>query len=183
MSEPASLANFLSRKLAVRSCTDKPGRGVFAAETVEAGELVAVWGGRIVARAEAEALPPEWRRYVVQVEEAQFLAPLEPLDAAELINHCCQPTCGLSGQIALVALRRLRPGEEITFDYATSDGSSYDEFECACGTASCRGKITGRDWLLPDLQRRYRGWFSPYLTRRIATLTVTGTDAREEGSA
>ena len=164
---PGHLANFLSPKLVVRSCADKPGRGVFAAEPVAAGELVAVWGGRIVDRAAAEALAPDVRRYVVQVEEAQFLAPLEPLDAAEYINHCCQPTCGLSGQIALVALRDIAVGEEITFDYAATDSSDFLAFSCACTKSPCRRRVSADDWRRKDVQATNRGHFSPYLQRRI----------------
>jgi hypothetical protein len=173
MSDLPSTANYLSPKLVVRECTDKPGRGVFAAAPVEAGEVVAVWGGRIVARAAAEALPPALRRYVVQVEEAQFLAPLEPIDAAELINHCCQPTCGLVGQITLVALRRIQPGEEITFDYATTDSADFLGFPCRCAKAPCRGRVAADDWQRPDVQAANRGHFSPYLQRRIEAAGAT----------
>ena len=167
MSDPSSHANYLSPKLAVRDCVDKPGRGVYAVEAVRAGELVAVWGGRIVPLAEAEALPPEIRRYVVQVEESQFLAPLEPLDAAELINHCCQPNCGLSGQIALVARRPIRPGEEITFDYGTTDSSEFLSFTVSCTKSPCRHRLRPDDWQRSDVQDVNRGHFSPYLQRRI----------------
>lgn len=167
MSGLSSHNNYLSPKLTVRDCTDKPGRGVFAVEPVQKGELVAVWGGRIVTQAEAESIPPEIRRYVVQVEEAQFLAPLEPLDAAELVNHCCQPNCGLSGQIALVALRPIRAGEEITFDYAATDSSEFLCFSVACVKSPCRGRVRADDWQRPDVQDMNRGHFSPYLQRRI----------------
>ncbi len=167
MSEPASFANFLSPKVAVRACTDKAGRGVYAVNGIEAGEVVAVWGGRIVGRAQAEAITPDLRRYIVQVEDEQFLAPLEPIDAAELINHCCQPSCGLSGQITLVALRRIQPGEEITFDYATTDSSAFLEFPVSCSKAPCRQKVCCDDWRRADVQAANRGHFSPYLQRRI----------------
>ncbi len=163
----SSHANYLSPKLTVRDCADKPGRGVFALEPVRQGELVAVWGGRIVTQAVAEALPPEIRRYVVQVEDAQFLAPVEPIDAAELINHCCQPNCGLSGQIALVALRPIAPGEEITFDYGTTDSSEFLSFPVACGKSPCRKRLRPDDWQRADVQSVNRGHFSPYLQRRI----------------
>lgn len=163
----SSHANYLSPKLTVRDCADKPGRGVFALEPVRQGELVAVWGGRIVTQAVAEALPPEIRRYVVQVEDAQFLAPVEPIDAAELINHCCQPNCGLSGQIALVALRPIAPGEEITFDYGTTDSSDFLSFPVACGKSPCRKRLRPDDWQRADVQSVNRGHFSPYLQRRI----------------
>lgn len=177
MSEPAHHANYLSPKLVARNCTDKPGRGVFAETTVEAGEVVAVWGGRIVPRAAAEAIPLELRRYIVQVEDAQFLAPLTPVDAAELINHCCHPNCGLVGQITLVALRRILPGEEITFDYATTDSSEFLGFACKCTKSPCRGAVAPDDWRRADVQAANRGHFSPYLQRRIDASVNAGSEA------
>jgi hypothetical protein len=80
--------------------------------------------------------------------------------------------------VILIAARDIEAGEELSYDYATSDGSDYDEFECVCGSESCRGKITGHDWMLPELQLRYRGSFSPYLARRIAALVNVGAERR-----
>ena len=45
---------------------------------------------------------------------------------------------------------------------------SDEVMQCRCGTASCRGIISGRDWQRPELQRRYGEYFSAYLLRRIA---------------
>ena len=59
-----------------------------------------------------------------------------------------------------------------------SGGSDCEELECLCGAASCRGKITGGDWMVPDLQLRYRGYFSPYLSNRIASLARVGSGRR-----
>lgn len=67
-------------------------------------------------------------------------------------------------------MRPIGPGEEVTIDYAMCDGSPYDEFACACGSARCRGRVTGNDWRDPALWERYAGHFSPYLQRRIAAL-------------
>ena len=50
------------------------------------------------------------------------------------------------------------------------DADSYDEFDCACLADDCRGKVTGYDWMIPEVQQRYRGHFSTYLERRIAGL-------------
>ena len=91
---------------------------------------------------------------------------LEP-DVLRYVNHSCEPNCGLVGANLLVAMRDIEPGEELTFDYAMSDDDDYDEFVCACGEATCRGLITGADWRRPELQVKYRGWFSNYIARRI----------------
>jgi hypothetical protein len=93
-----------------------------------------------------------------------------PDEPPDYINHACDPNSGLDGQITIVAMQTINPGEEVTIDYAMCDGSPYDEFDCACGSTRCRGRVTGNDWRDPLLWMRYVGHFSPYLQRRITTL-------------
>jgi hypothetical protein len=66
-----------------------------------------------------------------------------------------------------VALREITVGEEVTFDYATCMTASFGDFDCLCGAANCRGRITGEDWKLPELQTRLRGYFQPYIEAKI----------------
>jgi hypothetical protein len=112
-------------------------------------------------------MPATVRRYSLQVEENQYLVSLSDCEPPDYVNHSCDPNAGLSGQITLVAMRDIQPGEEITYDYAMSDGSPYDEFNCSCGSPHCRGHVSGEDWRRTDLWLRYAGYFSPYLQRRI----------------
>jgi hypothetical protein len=81
-------------------------------------------------------------------------------------NHSCEPNIGVQGQIVFVAMRDIAAGEELTHDWATTDDDEY-EMACNCGTPSCRGVVTGQDWRRPELQARYRGYFSWYLQRKI----------------
>lgn len=148
------------------------GRGLYATAPIAAGETVVVFGGAVVRRAQLDATPGA---QAIQIDDDLFLMSrareLGGADAGEHVNHACEPNCGFLGNVVLVAMRDIAGGEELTFDYAMSDGCDYDEFECACGRPGCRRKVTGNDWMRPELQRRYRGWFSPYLARRIARLT------------
>jgi hypothetical protein len=48
-----------------------------------------------------------------------------------------------------------------------SDTVAYDEFECSCGAPNCRRSVTGSDWQLPEIQKRYAGYFAPHVQRRI----------------
>jgi hypothetical protein len=146
------------------------GRTVFARDAIEPGELIAVWSGRIVSTDELDELPPEIRRHTVQVEEGLYLASLSAHEPPDFINHSCEPNAGLDGQVAIVALHRILPGDEVTIDYAMCDGSPYDEFDCECGSSLCRGRVTGEDWRNPTLWERYAGHFSPYIERRIKAL-------------
>ncbi|MDO8361779.1 MAG: SET domain-containing protein [Actinomycetota bacterium] len=154
------------------------GRGSITIEPVAAGEVVAAFGGRCMTRAEFELLPTSQQVRSIQIEEHLFLAGSPEPEPADFINHACDPTCGLRGSSVLVALRDLAVGEPITYDYATSDGCDYDEFECSCSSTLCRGKVTGNDWMLPELQLRFRGSFSPYLATRIAALATVGAERR-----
>jgi hypothetical protein len=162
--------SYLSPKLESRPNQQKGGVGVFAREAVQAGELLVVWGGDVVNGERLEQLPTQTRQHTIQVEENLYLMPIRPPEPADYVNHSCDPNAGLSGQIVLLALRNIEPGEEICFDYATCDGSPYDEFICECGTPNCRGRVTGNDWSRPELWERYAGYFSPYLQRRIERL-------------
>ena len=181
---------YLTDKCEVQNRDVTGGKAVYARDALEAGELVAVWSGRIVSADELDELPPEIRRHTVQVEERLYLASLSPDEPPDFINHSCEPNAGLDGQVAIVALHRIQPGDEVTIDYAMCDGSAYDEFECECGSALCRGRVTGEDWRNPTLWERYAGHFSPYLERRIRalkrrrlrrkrSLVAVGTEATE----
>lgn len=159
--------SYLSPKLEARENPAKGGMGVFARERVKAGDRLAVWSGELHSLESLLTLEPERQHRCVQVEEDLYLVPIPLGEPADFFNHSCDPNAGLDGQIVVRALRDIKSGEEVCFDYAMTDSSPYDEFECACGSAKCRGVVTGNDWQKPDLQTKYAGWFSPYLQRRI----------------
>lgn len=157
-------SSYLSPKLEARPKTY--GNGIYALEPLIKNELIAVFGGNIYHWDQFTALSDRERSLSLQVEENLFLVP-ENIGSGDYVNHCCDPNAGLSGQIVLVAMRDIQPGEEVCFDYAMSDATPYDEFECECGSVHCRGKVTGNDWRLPVLQERYTGYFTPYIQRLI----------------
>jgi len=161
--------SYISPKLEIRTDTTIEGRGMFARQPIKKGELIALWGGDVVDRAQYETLHDYQRRQSAQVEENLYLVSSKP-GPGDFINHSCDPNAGLDGQIAILAMRAIQPGEEVTIDYAMCDGDPNDSFECLCGSAKCRHVVTGNDWMLPELQERYAGHFSPYLERRIRQL-------------
>lgn len=163
--------SYLNPKVGARPCKEKGGYGVFALEALKKGELVTVWGGEVYTDATLDQVSVERATHGIQVEEGIYLLPLREDDPADLFNHSCDPNVGLSGHITLIAMRDIQAGEEVCFDYAMSDSSDYDEFECGCGAPTCRKKVTGGDWKLPELQVRYKGYFSPYLQRRIDAMS------------
>jgi SET domain-containing protein len=146
------------------------GCGVFAIAFIPKGELVSLWGGRIVRKNDLDPSMPRFSQRVLQIDEDFCLLTAEEKEPNDCFNHSCSPNLGFFGQIGLVALRDIELDEELTFDYAMSDGSPYDEFECYCGSTNCRKKITGNDWKITFLWEKYNGYFSPYLAKRIQFL-------------
>ena len=65
-------------------------------------------------------------------------------------------------------------GEELVFDYATcQDGTSEfcaDNFDCACGTALCRGVVRPTDYALPDVRRRLSAYYPPWVKDALTAL-------------
>ena len=159
-------SSYLSSKLEGRLKADESGNSIFALEPIKKGELIAVFGGVVYEWETFIHLPDRERMLCLQVEDRHFLVP-RPIGEGDYVNHSCNPNAGLSGQIGLVAMRDIKIGEEVCFDYAMCDTMPYDEFNCLCGASTCRGRVGGNDWQRPELQKRYAGYFSPHVQRRI----------------
>ncbi len=161
--------NWLTAKAEARPAGEK-GFGSFALQRIRAGETVAGFGGWVVDGTTLAGLPVYRQQRSIQVDEDLFLVSGETPEPGDMLNHSCEPNCGILGSQLLVAMRDIEPGEELSFDYAMCDASDYDEFRCYCGAPTCREIVTGSDWRDPALQAKYAGWFSSYLVRRIAAL-------------
>ena len=169
MPDPTPLT-FRSPKTEVRE-SQIQGLGLFAREPIAAGEIVAVKGGHVLSREQWAAFTPALGPAEIEIADDLVIAPVtaESRPGAMLYtNHSCEPNIAIQGQIVLVAMRDIAAGEELTIDWATTDDND-DTMQCRCGRPSCRGTITGKDWMRPELQAKYRGWFCWFLQRKIHT--------------
>jgi SET domain-containing protein len=152
------------------------GRGLFAAQPIARGEIVAVKGGHVLTGPQWTALEPTLGPADIQIAEDLFIAPVrqEQRHGSMLYtNHSCDPNLAIQGQIVLVAMRDIATGEELTIDWATTDDGDY-VLACRCGSPRCRGTVTGKDWTKPELQRKYAGWFCWFLQRKIDARSTEG---------
>jgi hypothetical protein len=61
-----------------------------------------------------------------------------------LLQHSCDPNVFLDmSELWLWALKEINPGDRLTMDYATTEDKLLRQFACQCGSADCRGWITG----------------------------------------
>jgi uncharacterized protein len=149
------------------------GKGLFATGPIAAGTTIARLGGRLVSRTALEgmlagAAHRENHPYIdcLSVEEGIDLVLDDP--RLHFGNHSCDPNMWHVGAYALVARRDIAAGDEIVVDYGTQTDSPHFTMPCRCGSALCRGMVTGLDWRRFELQTRYGEHWVPVLKRRIA---------------
>src|SRR3954466_537392 len=107
-----SSASYLTPRGELRSAGHK-GLGIFATAPIARGETVAGFGGRVVDRAEFDRLDVHDRTHRIHVDADLFLVSPPELSPADYTNHSCEPNAGLLGNILVVTMRDIDPGEEI----------------------------------------------------------------------
>lgn len=145
------------------------GQGLFCSQAIARGEIIAIKGGAIIPAKQWQTEFTHLQDAEIQIDENFFIGPTtrESRSGSMLyMNHSCDPNSGVAGQIIFVAMRDIEVNEEITHDWATTDDLQY-QIKCNCASPHCRGVITGKDWKLPELQEKYKGWFSWFLQRKI----------------
>lgn len=137
------------------------GHGVIATDSLMAGESILYFSGRRISAQLAESTP-----YALQVSETEFI---EVLGTEKYVNHHCEPNCGIRRGNELVALRNIKSGEEITFDYSTCmlEGHGWT-MPCECLSPNCRKYIGDFDTLPLHLQLFYwsQGLVTDFITRQ-----------------
>lgn len=72
-----------------------------------------------------------------------------PYNTARHINHSCDPnaeTDVIRGKIWIIAIRDIKKGEEITYNYGYDLDMEYEEHPCRCGTDRCVGYILNEEF-------------------------------------
>jgi SET domain-containing protein len=161
-------ASYLSPKTRIRK-SPIHGRGLFASRPIRKGEIVAIKGGHILDRPALSRVRRRIAASYMQIDDLFYIGALRSAEVALnkiFINHSCEPNLGIRGQITFVARRAIEAGEELTYDWAMEENAPAVT-RCACGARRCRGRLTGQDWKIASLQKRYRGYFSAYIEERI----------------
>jgi GNAT superfamily N-acetyltransferase len=133
------------------------GTGVFSSDRFSPGQVVLkIDDSRVVT--DADPLDPasgEFEHHCDYLAEGKVVLMRPP---ERSINHACDPNTyirTIAGDRYVVALRDIRPGEEITYDYCVN-GDGDTEWECRCDSPACRKRHLSGFFHLPDqVQARY----------------------------
>ena len=130
------------------------GKGVFALVPIKKGELILEYTGEVITWPEAlrrhphDPSQPDHTFYFHLNDELVIDGNVGG-NASKWINHSCAPNVEAddeSGQVYLLALRNIKPGDELFFDYGLVIEERYTpalkkRFECRCGAKTCRGTM------------------------------------------
>ena len=92
--------------------------------------------------------------YIFELNSRYSIDGNVPYNTARYINHSCDPnakTDVIRGKIWIIAIRDIKAGEEITYNYGYDFSDEYKTHPCACGTDKCVGFILHKD-LWPQLR-------------------------------
>lgn len=110
-------------KFDIRVKRSSAGLGLYAFEDIKRGATIIEYVGRRISSSQGDALNT---RYIFRVSPRIDIDGSPRFNTARYINHSCRPNCeaiNRRGRIFIVARRRIRSGEELTYDY----GKEYFE--------------------------------------------------------
>jgi SET domain-containing protein len=122
------------------------GLGLFATKPIRRTAYIATYRGRRISTEEADRREARGARYMFELTKHLTIDGSPRWNVARYLNHSCRPNAKpllRKGQIVFVALRRIEPGEEITYDY----GQEYIDYflrNGSCRCATCRKKAAAR---------------------------------------
>lgn len=137
----------------------KKGLGLRLINKISAGALILVFEKNFVSYPTNKTLRISENCHQLCQDERQ---------AENFINHSCEPNAYIDfDRLELRALKTIEPGEEITYDYLTSDWDSEDVFICDCKTLNCRGLIRGFRYLDKAGRQKIKHLLSPFLQSKF----------------
>ncbi|MGO8698912.1 MAG: SET domain-containing protein [Limisphaerales bacterium] len=131
------------------------GLGGFAKSAIPAGSRVIEYVGERITKGESARRCEAMNWFIFGLDDEFDLDGNVERNPARFLNHSCAPNCEAiceEGRIWIVALRDIRSGEEITFNYGY-DLEDYQEHPCHCGAPECVNYIVAAE-LMPHLRKK-----------------------------
>ena len=110
---------------------------MFAVKPFKRRDYIATYRGRLLTEEESERLEARNNRYLFTLNSKWTIDGTPRYNVARYINHSCRPNAEpvtRNRSIVIIALRRIEPGEEITYDY----GADYKYFFFSKGRCRCQ---------------------------------------------
>ena len=128
--------------------------GLYANKNIKDRSKIIEYKGKIITKKQVEDNPKfdnEKAIYLFNINKKYDLDGDFKYNTARLINHSCDPNCEVYGtgfKVWVYAIRDIKKGEELTYDYGFGYDEHYKDFPCKCGSKKCVGYIVreGSRW-------------------------------------
>ena len=148
------------------------GLGLFATKPIKERARIVEYKGRLLTTKEAEILESRGNLYLYEINSRWTIDGTPRSNIARYANHSCNPNTesyNVKLRVFLRALRNIKPGEEIVYDYGT------DYLKNVIGRSNCKCSRCRRRRARKARERRAA------LKRRAARLTRQRRAARLKG--
>ena len=114
--------------------------GLYANRDIKKGTRILEYKGKIISVKKSETDPKFDNGkaiYLFNINKRYDLDGDFKYNLARLINHSCEPNCEVLGsglKIWIYAMRNIKKGEELSYDYGFSYDEDYKNYPCKCGT-------------------------------------------------
>jgi hypothetical protein len=130
------------------------GKGVYAVADLAEGETLIEYVGEVITWDEALRRHPHDpsdpnHTFYFHIDEDHVIDAKVGGNSSRWINHSCDPNCEAEvddGRVFIRALRNIRAGEELFYDYGLVIDEPYTpalkkQYPCWCGSKNCRGTL------------------------------------------
>ena len=130
------------------------GKGVFALTDLAEGETILEYLGEVISWKEALRRHPHDPKdpnhtFYFHIDDKHVIDGKAGGNSSRWINHACKPNCEADedgGRVFIKALRNIKAGEELFYDYGLIIDAKYTkkllaEYPCWCGAKKCRGTL------------------------------------------
>ena len=132
-----------------KSLIDK--NGLYANRDIKKGTKIIEYKGKIITSKQSEKNPKFDNGkaiYLFNINKKYDLDGDFKFNTARLINHSCDPNCEVFGsglKIWVYAMKDIRKGEELSYDYGFGFDKDFKNYPCKCGSKKCVGYIVRTD--------------------------------------
>ena len=125
--------------------------GLFAQGDINKGEKVIDYKGKKFTHKQVEEndrFDNSKAIYLFTLNEHYVLDGDTKTNTAKYINHSCDPNCEvdiINGKIWIIAIKDIKKGDELSYDYGFGYDADFRQFPCKCGSKNCCGYIVRDD--------------------------------------
>ena len=128
--------------------------GLYASCNIKKGTKIIEYKGKIISVNKSKTDPKfdnEKAIYLFNINKRFDLDGDFKFNIARLINHSCNPNCEVFGEglkVWVYAMKDIRKGDELSYDYGFSYDENFRQFPCNCRSKKCVGYIVreGSRW-------------------------------------